>query len=439
MGKMLTSPGVNDRSAASPLRADERALVARLLPELLDELNAIGRDPAGGWTRLAWTAEDAAAGRWFERRAHAFGLEPSVDRNGNRWAWSAPPRAGAIVTGSHLDTVPRGGRLDGALGVAAGLLAVHLLVRRGVAARPLAVAAFADEEGGRFDTPLLGSRLLTGALDAAAVLDRADAGGTTLREALRDAGVDPHGLGRDDAALERVGAFVELHVEQGRALAALDRPLGLATAIVPHGRWRIELRGEANHGGTTPLAQRRDPMPVLAEAIRAGREAAERHGALVTIGKLRVAPNASNAVAERVEAWLDVRAEQAAALDAIVADVERRVAEQAAAQGVELALTCESRVGTLTFAPALRATIAETLAAAGLDAPPLTTAAGHDAGVLSTRVPAAMLFVRNPTGVSHSPAEHAEPADLAAGVAALVAVLGRLAAEGPPAEAGEAR
>jgi beta-ureidopropionase / N-carbamoyl-L-amino-acid hydrolase len=294
-------------------------------------LAAIGRDPAGGWTRLAWTGEDRAARDWFQAEARARGLAVEQDPAGNLWAWwgpadPLPPEGDAVAVGSHLDTVPNGGAYDGALGVVGGLVAVAELARREVTPlRPVAVVAFADEEGGRFGLPTFGSRVLAGALDPATVLDRADQAGITLAAALRDAGVDPAGVGPDSDRLGGLGAFVELHVEQGRGLVDHGVPVGLGSAIWPHGRWRLTLTGAANHAGTTRLEDRRDPMLGLAAAILAARAAAEELGAVATVGRVVVEPSSTNSVAGRVLAWLDARAGRDQTLDWLLAAFQAAV------------------------------------------------------------------------------------------------------------------
>jgi len=398
-------------------------------------LAAIGRDPGGeggaGWRRFAWTGEDRAARAWFERQAAERGLAAERDRNGNLWAWWGEPAPGsAIVLGSHLDTVAGGGAYDGALGVVAGFVALGELRRRGVTpSRPVAVAAFADEEGGRFGLPTFGSRLLAGALDPEAALARTDAGGTTLAEAVAADGLDPGGLGPDPDRLAALAAVVELHVEQGRALGDLDvdAPVAVGAAIWPHGRWRLGLRGEANHAGTTRLADRRDPMLPLARAVLAARDLAAEAGAVATVGRVVVDPNGTNSVPAAVAAWLDARAPDDATLDRLVGAWREEVELAAAAHGVAASLDAESRSAAVAFDGGLRATLAEALGAIGLPAPELPTAAGHDAGALAAAVPAGMLFVRNPTGASHSPAESATDEDCALGCAALAAVVEALA------------
>jgi N-carbamoyl-L-amino-acid hydrolase len=394
-------------------------------------LAAIGRDPAGGWTRLAWTDEDRAARAWFESEATARGLDVDRDPAGNLWAWWAGSDAGpggAVAVGSHLDTVRGGGAYDGALGVVSGLLAVGELIRRGVEPRrPVAVVAFADEEGGRFGVPTFGSRLLTGALDPTDVLERADQDGVTVAEAMAAAGVDPERAGPDPARLGRLGAFVELHVEQGRGLADLGQPVALGTGIWPHGRWRLTLTGEANHAGTTRLGDRRDPMLGLAAAVLAARAAAAELGAVATVGRVVVAPNSANSVPGQVSAWLDARAEQDQTLDWLVAAFQAAVEEAAGRNGLAAELACESRSPAVTFDEDLTARVYACLRADGLEPAALPTAAGHDAGALAAAVPTAMLFVRNPTGTSHSPTETAAVDDCLAGIRALAAVIEELA------------
>ncbi|MFM8774592.1 MAG: M20/M25/M40 family metallo-hydrolase, partial [Actinomycetota bacterium] len=208
----------------------------------LEEIADVGRDPSsGGYRRLAWTDPDLALREWFTGQSSALGLDVEADRNGNLWAWWGDPAAGgAVVTGSHLDSVPDGGNFDGPLGVASALAAVSELQRRGAhPRRPLAVACFTDEEGGRFGVACIGSRLATGVLAPERALALRDADGVTFAEALTRAGRDPGSLGADPDRLSRIGAFVELHVEQGRGLIDLQQPLAVGTAILPHGRWRI--------------------------------------------------------------------------------------------------------------------------------------------------------------------------------------------------------
>ncbi|MFD2764408.1 allantoate amidohydrolase [Micromonospora eburnea] len=388
--------------------------------ELWDEIAPVGRDAgSGGYLRYAFTEPELWLRDWFREQAGRRGMPVAEDGNGNLFAWWGDPDAGdAVLTGSHFDSVPHGGAYDGPLGIVSAFLAVDELRAAGVApVRPVAVAAFVEEEGARFGVPCLGSRLLTGeiAVDRAAGLR--DAAGVSFAEALGDrpAGADPGLLGR-------FAAFVELHVEQGRALVDLAAPVAVASAIWPHGRWRFDFHGEANHAGTTRMTDRRDPMLTYAFTVLAANKEARLRDAHATVGRVSVEPNATNAIPARVTGWLDARAAEPETLHGLVESVRAKAAERARRDGTELTCTQESATPLVAFDNGL----ADRLAAL-LDAPVLPTGAGHDAGVLAAHLPTAMLFVRNPSGVSHSPAESATDADCAAGVVALARVLEELA------------
>ena len=393
------------------------------------ELEPLGRDPGtGGYRRYSWTPADAQCRAWFTRHAEDLGLTVEPDNNGNLWAWWDERRSNAVVTGSHLDSVPDGGAFDGPLGVASALAAVKELKDQGFnPERAVVLAVFTEEEGARFRVSCLGSRLMTGAItpDAARALSGDD--GVTLATAMSAAGFDPSGLGPREDLLGGIGAFVELHVEQGRALAPLGAALGVAESIWPHGRWRFDFRGRPDHAGTARFIDRNDPMLPYASTVLAARRLAAEHGALATFGKVIAEPGGVNGVAAKVTAWLDARAADDEVLDRTVIAI-RSAAEIAAGEhGVTLAVSPESYTPLVRFDESLRNRIAGVLAAAGIEAPVLPTGAGPDAGILAARVPTAMLFVRNPTGISHSPAEHADLADCEAGVRALAAVLEDLA------------
>jgi N-carbamoyl-L-amino-acid hydrolase len=403
-------------------------------PALWQSLLPIGRDPAtGGYRRFCWSPAELDCRAWFETTAAERNLRPVTDRNGNLWAWWEPPepqraRPAAIAVGSHLDSVPDGGAFDGPLGVVSAFAAVDELRATGfVPARAIAVAAFAEEEGGRFGVACLGSRLLTGAIDPEQARGLTDGDGTTFGAAMQAAGHDPGGLGQDEELIGRLGTYVELHIEQGRALADLDAVIGVADQIWPHGRWRLDFTGQADHAGTAALADRHDPMIPYAATVLAARQAAIEHGTLATVGRVVARPGAANAVCSSVTAWLDARAPDGEGLEETTDQILAAAGQEAAAHQVGLAYRPESFTPAVDFDADLRDRLVSSLLAAGIGAPVLDTGAGHDAGILAARLPTGMLFVRNPTGVSHSPAEHADDADCATGVAALAAVLRDLA------------
>jgi beta-ureidopropionase / N-carbamoyl-L-amino-acid hydrolase len=398
---------------------------------LWESLLPIGRDPGtGGYRRFSWTPADLDCRAWFEAAARHRQLRTEPDRNGNLWAWWDVPgsSAPAVATGSHLDSVPAGGAYDGPLGVVSAFAAIDELRAAGFApARPIAVAAFTEEEGGRFGVACLGSRLLTGAIDPETTHGLRDGDGTTLPDAMRAGGQDPGLIGRDEDLIARLGCYVELHIEQGRALADLGAALGIAEGIWPHGRWRIDFAGQADHAGTAALADRRDPMIPYAATVLAARAAAVERGARATIGKVTAEPGAANAVCSAVRAWLDVRAADGRTLEDTVDQILAAAGQESDANRVVMTSRQESFSPEVEFDAMLADRLAAALAACGIDAPSLPTGAGHDAGVLAARLPTAMLFVRNPTGISHSPAERAEDGDCASGVTALAAVLRDLA------------
>lgn len=395
---------------------------------LWDALLDVGRDPAGGYRRFAWTTADLTLREWFAGEAAERGMTVEEDRNGNTWAWWLPTGwtgdpVGAFVTGSHLDSVPGGGAFDGPLGVVSAFAAIDLLRSRGVRPRvPVAVVAFSDEEGGRFGVACVGSQLSTGAVTADRALNLRDADGTTMADALRAAGRNPDHVGPDPQLADRVGVYVELHVEQGRALDPMNRPVAVASAIWPHGRWRFRFCGEGNHAGTTRLVDRRDPMLAFASTVRAARERAVLHQAVATFGKLSVTPNGANAIPSRLDAWLDARAADEHTLAAMVDEITADAAQFARLDRTAIEVEVESVSPAVVFPEGPRERIVRALSALGT-IPVLPTQAGHDAGVLAAKVPTAMLFVRNPSGVSHSPDEYAEIADCRLGAEALADVM----------------
>lgn len=389
-------------------------------------LSGIGRRPDGGYDRFSWTEADLEMRRWFRAQADERSLAVEQDRNGNLWAgWEdAAARGDAVVTGSHLDSVPAGGAFDGPLGVLAGFLALDVVREADPASAPrIAVAAFTEEEGARFGVACLGSRLMTGSLHPQRALELVDRDGTDLASAMRQAGADPGVVGADHERTGRIASYVELHIEQGRRLHHVGRPIGIASGIWPHGRWRLVFQGKADHAGTARIEDRHDPVLPFADAVGAARAAATSHGGLATVGRVDVLPGATNGVAATARAWLDARAPEEASLARLVAEVRARAERAAAHHGVSFEMTEESVSPGVELDGRLRTRMARVLPGA----PELATGAGHDAGVLAERVPSAMLFVRNPSGVSHSPTEQATLDDCVAGVRALASVLADLA------------
>ena len=378
-------------------------IAAAELRDRLAGLECIGIREDGVW-RMAWTEELAAAEAWFREQAAAAGLRVARDPAGSLWA--LPDGDGPWwATGSHLDSVRAGGRFDGPLGVAAGFAVAERVPG-------VAVLAFADEEGARFNTPTFGSRALVGRLDVVDAVARRDDDGVALGEAMRDFGADPDGLAGAPSWLARLRGFVELHIDQTRDLERLGAPAGAVTGLASRLRLALELRGRADHAGTTRRHERADALAAAARLIVAADElAGDDPDFLVTASRILVEPNAFTTVPAHVRLWIDARTPDPARLDAWRAALAERAA--AAAVGVELAVASQS--AGVAFDPAVRAALGEL--------PELVCYAGHDAGILAERIPAGMVFVRNATGISHSPDEHVELEDAAVAASALLRAL----------------
>uniref|UniRef100_UPI0024A9CF08 allantoate amidohydrolase n=1 Tax=Gulosibacter sediminis TaxID=1729695 RepID=UPI0024A9CF08 len=350
--------------------------------------------------------------------------EVELDRNGIVWAWWQPEngdRSGAVITGSHLDSVPGGGAYDGPLGVVSALRAFDLLREAGEhPTRPLALVVFPEEEGSRFGVPCLGSRLVSGALTPERARSLADADGVTFVEAARAADIEPDAIGPDPERFDSIHAFVELHVEQGRGLEDLGQPVAVGRSILAHGRWHVEIRGRGDHAGTTRMQDRQDPVVVLADAILAVREAAElTPEARGTVGRLRAIPGGTNVIASQADLWFDLRHRDESIVRELLAQITERIRAAGEREGCAVELHEESFSGEVSFDAGLRAQ----LEAALPDAPVLDTGAGHDAGVLASMIPTGMLYVRNPSGTSHAPDEGASDEDAEAGSIALATAL----------------
>jgi beta-ureidopropionase / N-carbamoyl-L-amino-acid hydrolase len=386
-------------------------ITAAELRDRLASLEPIGRTESGT-TRLAWTPELAAAEAWFGEQARAAGRRVERDPAGSLWA--VPETPGPWwATGSHLDSVRRGGRFDGPLGVAAAFAVAERLPG-------VAVIAFADEEGARFNTPTFGSRALVGRLDVADVLARRDDDGTGLAEAMGAAGADPERLADAPAWLERLRGFVELHIDQTQDLERAGAPAGAVRGLASRMRLALTFTGRADHAGTTRRGERRDALAAAARLIVAADELAEGDpDFLVTAARILVEPNAFTTVPSGVRLWIDGRTPDPERLTAWRAALADRAAALAETTGVAIELATASHTEGVAFDDGVRAAMG--------DLPELVCFAGHDAGILAQRIPAGMIFVRNATGVSHAPEEHVDLEDAAVAATALLTTLERLA------------
>lgn len=397
--------------------------------EQLEELGAIGADGAGV-TRLAWSADLEEALGWCARQMRTAGLDVERDAAGNligRWQAGA---GAAVVAGSHLDTVPAGGRFDGALGVVAAVDAVRRLRSEGFEpGRPVWVVAFMDEEGVRFGTPMFGSRAFAGE-PLPRIEGRTDAAGTKLARAMRERGLDPRGLA-SAARIDEVAAYVELHIEQGPVLERENAGLGIVTAIDGMLGLRVSFTGRPGHAGTTPMDARRDALVGAARLVGELRRAALDDGGLrITVGHIACEPGAHNVIPGRAVLTVDLRAKHNSAVDRAAALTRALVDEVAAAERLDADVVETFRNRAVRMDAGVTAVLEDAAAWAGARFVRMTSGAGHDAMVIGRHTPAGMLFVPSRDGVSHAPEEFTEARLCELGANVLAQALRRLATHG---------
>ncbi len=380
------------------------------LPRLRARLEALARFgalPGGGVTRPCWSEPHEAARAWLLAEMRAAGLATWVDAAGNVFgglgAEALSAARPAVLTGSHIDTVPEGGMLDGALGVLAGLEGLHVARDAGlVPARPLVVAAWSDEEG-RYGS-LFGSRAFCGRLDVDRIPEMAAADGERLVDAMARAGFDARRVPDARAPAGSVDAYVELHIEQGPRLEEAGVPIGVVDAIVGVRRMRVAFVGQADHAGTTPMERRRDAFLAAAEYALRARDLVVKRGSarsVTNVGVVRVHPGVSNIVPGRAELVHEMRDPDAAVLDDLgrrCASLARRVARRRA---IAVELTPMSATTPAPCAPRVQRAVEAACARRGLAWQRLHSAAGHDAQNLTTITDAGMLFIPSQGGRSH--------------------------------------
>jgi len=338
-------------------------------------------------------------------RMEALGMTIQIDAAGNlRGLWQpASPGGKRLLIGSHIDTVPNAGAFDGVLGVALALECVEIAQEL---ALPLAieVIAFSEEEGVRYGSPFLGSRAVAGRFDNT-LLKLTDAECISMEAAMRSFGLDPGKIG--EAAMDAdAAAFLEIHIEQGPVLEAEDLPVAAVTAIVGQTRLNLTFGGHANHAGTTPMHLRRDALTAAAEWISEVEAVARRTGGLVaTVGRVTVEPNAGNVVPGLVQVSLDVRHAHDETRGSFVEELVTRARAIATSRGLTIERTDRLDQPAVPMDERLTSFLIDAIEAAGYPVKTMPSGAGHDAMVMAARLPAAMLFLRSPGGISHHPAE----------------------------------
>jgi N-carbamoyl-L-amino-acid hydrolase len=396
-------------------------------------LARFGALPGGGVTRSCWSAPHEEARAWLLGEIKAAGLTPWVDPAGNVFGGLGTSRFDAarpaVLTGSHIDTVPEGGTLDGALGVLAGLECLQAIAEAGTLPRkPLAVAAWSDEEG-RYGS-LFGSRAFCGRLDVAAIPTMAAVDGERLVDAMRRAGFDALRAGEAQAPPGAVEAYVELHIEQGPRLEEAGIPIGIVEAIVGVRRARVVFVGQADHAGTTPMERRRDAFLAAADYALKARELVVSAGprAVTNVGVVQVHPGASNIVPGRAELVHEMRDPDPAMLERLARECASLAEEVARARGMTVEVRPMSATLPAPCAPRVQAAIEAACGALDLPWRRLYSAAGHDAQNLAAVADAGMLFIPSRGGRSHRVDETSDPPAIERGATVLLHTLLRLAA-----------
>jgi allantoate deiminase len=391
---------------------------ARALADLR-ALRELTEDERGA-QRVAWTEMWARAREWLRERLAELPLEVSTDEAGNLWALLPGDREETVVLGSHIDSVPDGGWLDGALGVLGGLEVVRALAAAGTPPVTVALVDWADEEGARFGRSLLGSGLATGMVDPRSIADVTDRDGIRLTDALGEHGVDPARAAAARARLDRAVAYLELHIEQGPVLERDGLAVGVVTGTAGVERHAVRVRGQAVQGGGFPMDARRDALVAAAKLVLAVRAAARDDRSRATVGTIAVRPAIPTAVPGMCELVVDQRHPDARALAAMVSEVHDTAAQIAVEEGVEFDFERIWSIEPVPFDAALVDLADEVAREVSGGSARLFSGALHDAAaVASAGVPTVMLFVQSTAGISHAREEDTPPEHIETGVRAL--------------------
>jgi N-carbamoyl-L-amino-acid hydrolase len=409
--------------AAGAVRAAEThspAVNEARLQTRITELAKFGANPEGGVSRVAFSAADIAAREYISKLMQGAGLVVRVDTAGNIIGRreGRDPKLPAIMTGSHIDSVPGGGKYDGDVGVLGAIEVAQVLHERGVRLRhPLEIVSFTDEEGG-----LIGSLAMTGRIEPAALEVMSDSG-RTIREGIRAVGGDPDRLEQCIRKPGELKAFIELHIEQGAVLDESDIDIGVVEGIVGIGRWDVTVDGVANHAGTTPMNRRRDALVSAAEfALAVNRVATSVPGRQVaTVGSIRAEPGARNVIPGRVVMSLEIRDLEAKKISDVYDAIRTEASKIAQARQTPISFA----ELTVAAEPAptderMRRTISKAASSLGLTHKLMPSGAGHDAQDMTHIAPTGMIFVPSVGGVSHSPKEFTSSQDMANGANVLL-------------------
>lgn len=420
--------------AANPMSAPIIQPPASMMLKLLDELAAFSA-PGPGITRLLYTPEWNQAQLFLQEKMAGLGLKVARDKVGNVYGRLIGRNEDekVILTGSHVDTVVNGGKYDGAYGIAAAVTAIHYLQQTyGAPRRTLEVVSFCEEEGSRFPLTFWGSGHVTGMYDGSEAEAFADSEGITLRTAMAKCGdgdtFDSENRGYS-CRRKDIGAFVELHIEQGILLEKTATQIGIVQAIAGQRRFIVKVTGTANHAGTTPMNLRKDALAGASEMLLMLERSA--HGAgeplVATSGRLEVIPNTPNVIPGEVHFTLDIRHSEAEKLESFCADILSIFDEIAERRGLTIELESRLKAPPAPMDSEMCQRLERICQQQDRSYRTMVSGAGHDAQLFAPQCPTAMIFVPSRDGISHSPAEYSSPEELVSGLDVLTELLYELA------------
>lgn len=405
-------------------------ITAEEIKQMLDWLSEYGSDETGGMTRLLYTDSWLKAQKGLKKKFEELGMETCFDAVGNLKGIIAGTEegAGTVATGSHVDTVVNGGKLDGQLGIIGGYIAVkNLLENYGKPKKNLAVISIAEEEGSRFPTVFWGSKNLFGLADEEEVMNIEDIDGVRFTDAMHQCGFD-FSQG-EPSLLADTEQFVELHIEQGNTLEMEQKSVGIIHGIVGQKRYNIYLNGEANHAGTTLMKYRHDVIQVFAEIVTEGIKRAKEAGdpLVLTFGKINVKPNTVNVVPGEALFTMDCRHTDEKILKEFTEEIEQMMREKASQAGADIEIDCWMNEKPVPMDEKMTRIIEESCKEKELNYRIMHSGAGHDSQIIAPRIPTGMIFVPSIKGISHNPKEDTSLEDLKQGIEALELALYKLA------------
>lgn len=402
------------------------ALDSGRIPRFIREISEVGRDPGGGWSRLAFGPEEREAHEVFRRCASESGLTVTSDCIGNTFAEFSGrnPDAPALLVGSHLDTVNHGGGFDGVAGVAVALEVGRIIAEGGGLNRPYRAVVFSGEEGARFGAPCIGSRVATGAFTASVLSELLDSEGRSVAECARESGLRPDLVPRAVWPGGSVAAFIEVHIEQGRVLETRRRRLGLVDAVAGSTRIELTFEGRSDHSGATPMPLRADALAGASEfVVEVERRALALRTTVATVGRLDVSPGSFTTVPGSVRASLDVRDIDSDRQRELAEDLLDQALRIAGRRGLGVSADLISDQSPVVLHKPLRERMAQAAQNHGEPFCVLPSGASHDAAHVARIAPTGMIFVPSRGGISHSPDEWSDVGDVARAADVVVSTL----------------